>query len=570
MRRALTVILISLTLVALQIKAAEAEIDLQPVVNVQRDVEMINAGIIFMNDTFTFEAPSNASVTVAEFLVGFPSYFIEERHFFEIWHDDRWNPLSYRESIFGDENFRGFILQPSSPITLQGNSTLRIRASYLFVNAVSKVSGGYSAHIPFFPSMMYNISTFKIVVALPVDSSVVDVYSPYNFTHFVTNGYSTLEHESESIRPLRNETAIIVYAPYLEEEYLLDCENLKRHVFVKMSSLRAEDTYTLINRGDDINSFHLKLPTDASNINARDGVGPLKVKHEEAEEGADHIDAFITPRTALTKGDRWRLIVEYSLSKKERLYMEGGNPTLIYPLYGFPYYVHTLSAVVTLPEGASFIASDPNPSSMGKTGLVTEVVIDLGGQLPSEQPTIIVEFSQSLVWPIVRPLSGLIIAVGILGSIIILRRRRQVVEEKPAEAEKPGISEFLDLYVERISFLKEIEGLERDLEAKKIGRDRFNQRSAEINRRQSELTRSLKHLERTLDAEHPDIRNQLRQITRAEEELDRVNVDLRSLDVRLRTRRISRRDYRRRRKDYLGRRSRAMRRIEQSIASLRT
>jgi hypothetical protein len=568
MRRDLALFLVFITLIALPTWTVKAEIDAKPVINVQRDIEIVNAGILFMNDTYTLEAPSETSVRVAEFNVGFHSSFIDERHSFEIWQDNSWKAMSYRESDLGDERFRGYKIELPSPVSLQDGATLTFRASYLFVNRVSWVSDGYSARIPVYPALMCNISMFKLHVSLPADAEFIEVSSPLNITHVLSDGSSMLEYESEAVGPLRNENATITYVPSPEDEELLDCGKFERHITIKQGSLRVEDTYTLINLGNNIYSFHLKIPPDASNINARDGVGPLMAWSEEEEEGADHVDAYVAPRTTFKQWERWVFTIGYSLPKEGRLASEGGSPTLTYSVYGFPHYVRKLSAVVTLPEGAKLIASEPEFSSIEETDHNLEVFIDLGARLPSERPTIVVEFSSSLFWPAIRSLGLLLIAIGALGSVYVMRKRRKVVEKEPVEAERPKLSDFLDNYRERISLLMELEGLEQDLERKKIGRDRFDQRSAEINRRQRELTRSLRQLGRAIEAEDPDLRSRLREIRRAEEELERVNVDLRNLEVRLRARRVSRRNYGRRRRDHLKRRSRAVRRIEQTLSSI--
>lgn len=569
MRRGLILLLITPIIFVLPTLTVLAENDVQPVINVQRDIEIVNAGVLFMNDTFTFEAPSEEVVMITELNVGFHSSFIDERRHFEIWQDNSWKTLSYRECNLGDELFRGYETEFSSPVTLQDSITLKFRASYLFVNRVSKVSGGYSAHIPVYPALMYNISNFKLHITLPADAEFKEVSSPLNITHVETDRRSTLEYESVGIGPLMNENATITYAPSSYDEYLLNCEKLERHVIIKQGSLRVEDAYTFINKEDSITSFHLKIPLDASNIKARDGVGPLMVRYEDAREEADHIDAYVTPRTAFRAWDRWSFTIGYSLSKQGHLSKDAGNPTLTYPMSGFPYYIRELSAKVTLPEGAGLVTSEPEFSSLHKTGFNQEVVIDLGARLPSEQPTIVVEFSRSLIWPAVRPLGLLLIVAGALGSVYVLRRRKHVVVKKPVEAKRTKLSVFLDHYRERVSLLLKLEGLEQDLEEKKISRALFDQRSAEINRQQRELTRSLKQLARVLEGEDPSLMNQLREIRRAEGELERVNADLRNLDVRLRARRVSRRDYSRRRRDHLKRRNRVVRRIDQILSSIR-
>lgn len=569
MRRTAAILLIILTLVSLSTQAIEAEVALQPIASVQRDIKIIKSGIIFMNDTFTLEAPSDSVIMVTEVQVGFQSFLTDERRRFEIWQDNSWKEASYSESNLGDERFHGYEIQLSSPVTLQDGVTLKFRASYLFLNEVSKVSSGYSTLIPVYPAIMYNISNFKLHVLLPSGAEFLEVSSALNFTHVVSEGLWTLEQESEAIGPFTNENATITYAPSQDDEYLLDYEKLGRHVIIKQGSIRVEDTHTIINTGGDINSYHIRIPSNSSNIKAKDGVGPLSVRVEEAGEGEDYVDVFISPRAAFRGGDRWSFTVGYTLSKSEYLTSEEGTSTLTFSVYGFSYYVRELSAVVTLPEGASLVISEPEFSSIKKTGLHSDVFIELGVKLPSEQPKVVITFNQSIVWSVVRPLGLLLTIFGVIGSVYIMRKRRHVEERKPAEVKRLKRSDFLDHYMERLSLLSELEVLERNLEAKEVSRDRYNRRTAEINRRQGELKRILRQLSKAIEVEYPDLVNPLKEVRRAEGEIDRVNDDLRNLEVRLRARRVSRRDYGRRRRDHLRRRSRAVRRIEQALSSIR-
>ncbi len=312
----------------------------------------------------------------------------------------------------------------------------------------------------------------------------------------------------------------------------------------------------------------VQLPPDATNVKARDGVGALTTTATEKGENGD-VEASVTPRSTLRPKDRWVFTLAYSLPKRDYVTGEGGTSTLKYTLDGFPHYVRELSAVITLPEGGSLIASQPEPSSTERVGYLTEVSFYLGSSLPSERPEIVAELSLSPLSSVIRWVGLLVVAAGAIGGVYVLRRRgRREVVKIPVVVERPRLSDFLEQHRERIALFSELEGLQQDLDDDKIERDRFNLRSAEINRRVDELTRSLRRLGRDLEAESPDLQEGLVAIRRIEEELEKLKTDLRNLDVRLRARRISRRDFERRRKDRLRRRSQAIRRIEQALASL--
>ncbi len=552
MRRPLALMFITLTLMAALYCVTTSDVSatesIQPNVLVQSDVKIINGGILFMNDTFTLSAPSDTELLLSEFWTGLHSSFVYERFSFEMWQDGKWVPIEHSEQNY--DAYRGHIIALPTPISLDNEDSLKLRASYLFVNMAKKRANLYEARMPVYPALQYNMSSFRMSVELPLDAQYDNVSSTLNFTQTEVDGIWKIDHESDiAIGPYANVNATISYIPSPEDEYLLDCEKLERKITVNWGSLRVEDSYTLINAGDRINIFHLKLPIDASNIMARDGIGVISISTGEAEE-ADLIDTYVTPRSGFRSGDRWRFTIAYTMPKNDFVTDVDGGSTLTYPNSDFPHYIRDLSAVVIQPEVETF-------------------VFDYRASLPSERPEMVVELPQASIMPIVRSLSSLLVITGIVGAVIVLRRRRRPpIEVKPVEVEIPRLSEFIEQQMRRITFLKEVEELEQQLEGEKIGRDRFNQRMAEINRSLGELTRYLRQQERTLREEEPSLRDRLREIRRAEEEIERIKRDMRNLEVRLRARRISRRDYERRREDRLRRRSQAIKRMEQAVASL--
>ena len=568
MGRMLTLLIIAFVLITPTIPQAKAQDGTQPIVQARRNVEILNAGLLVMNDTFTLEAPQGSQVEVTSLKVGFLVFFNTERRSFQLWGDGGWQPLRFEVIDFGDPRFYGYEVKLPSPVLLEGDLTLKIRSSYLSVDSVEWDYRGYSARLPVYPVTPYNMSSFVIQVTLPLGAELKGVESPLAFTNSSEAGLWALRHEAETLSPMRDGNVTIIYTPAPDDEYLLDCELLQRGISVKPGRLSLEDTYVITNRGATINRFHLKLPQDASDVRARDGVGPLKVTHDLVEEDGAHLDLHITPRSSVSTRSRWRFTVEYSVPRRGHIEGEGGKFTLTHPAHGFPHYVRRLVVITTLPEGGSFIASNPEPASVKKASAFTQqVAIDFVGVTPSERPEVTVEYGRSLLWSIFRPLEWTLLAASAVAAVYILSRRKRVEEERP-EIKRPDLEEFLDLYRERVALLAEQEELERGVTRREVGRAQFDQRSAEITRRQQQLLGTLRRLGRRLEATDASMSDLLRGIRRVEAELEKVNNDLRNLEVHLRTRRVSRRDYERRRREYLRRRRRSRRRLEQAIAEL--
>ena len=569
MRRMTTLILVAFTLFTINVTLVGGQGEVQPEIHALREVEIMNAGLLTINDTITLQAPEGAQVTVSGIKVGLNAFFIAEESTFQVWDAEGWQPLAYEETDMGSPRFRGYELRLPSTVVLEGSRTVKIRVSYFFANRVSFAAGGYSARVPVYPAATYNLTSFALNATLPEGAELKTIDSPLAFTNATEDETWIVSHRAEELRPLRNENVTITYKPSSMDDQLFDCEFLQRGIAIQTGGLRLEDTYVVMNMGKALKTLHVKLPSEATGIEARDGVGPLSITHTEPAEGEDQIDVYVEPRISLSQWARWRVTVGYSMPKRGHIEAEGGSQTLTYAAREFPHYIRSLQVVATLPEGGRFIASDPEATAVNKaSGSSMQVVIDFHGIKPAESPDVSVEYSQMALWTILRPLQWAVIAAGCFGSIYVLRRRRRIEEEKPAEAKPSETEDFLGLYRERVALLAEIEDLERRIERKEVSREHFDRRSAEVTRRQRELLGQLRHLGKRIEDANPDLSDGIREIREAEAELVRVDTDLRNLEVRRRTRRVSHRDYQRSRGGHLKRRGQARRRLEQAIATI--
>jgi len=524
------------------VNAVDGE-SVQPIVDAERDVRIINGGILFMNDTFTLTAPAGETLSVSSFWTGFHESFTHERASFEVWDSGEW--LSVEASPEKVNVFDGFTVEISPVVSLSQGSSLRLRASYLFIDRARTSGNKFSVRIPVYPGILQNISSFEARVTLPQWADYDTVQSPVNFTVMSQDNAWVLEAEVGDVSPFPLEDAAFIYTPSSDDEYLLDVESVTRAIEVRSGGLRIEDTYTMIDTGTTIVQFLLNLPLDAEDIKVRDTVGPLGTSTLYTGES---VDLYVTTRWMIRTWDRFTVSVAYTVPKEGYTTQTDGTISLDYPNNEFPHYVRELTATVSRP-GAEAVSVEYGPS------------------LPSERLAITVDVPPASIMPTVRPAIILLAAVGIIAAAVYLPRRKPRVVEVKVEAETPKLADYIKSQRERLSLYKEIESLEEELEESRIERADFDRRAAELNREIGALTVKLKSLIKALDDE-PEITEKVREIQRAEGEIEKIGGDLRSLEVRLRARRISRKDYERRRQDRARRRSQAVRRIERALETL--
>jgi hypothetical protein len=565
MRKGLVYLLVTLTIISGVFQPTIAVLatpdDTAPTIDVERKVSIGEAGMTLITDIVTLQGPLGRELATTGFWTGLPEQFVSEHSQFDVWKDDQWQTLSYEESA--RENFTGYYLRVPEAL-LPSEDTIMVRASYVGIDWVFQAGTVFGLTLPLYPALEYNISSASLHVELPPSAIYASMSPIVNFTRYTEDGVYMLDYASEDIEPYSAESVTLSYTPTPWDEYLLECLSLEHRVTINSNTLRVEDSYSIKNRGTYIFDYHVILPLGATDIKARDRMGLLTVEVEEMPENATYVSVNVVPRSTWLYMDLWGPTISYSLDREEYLVKEGGSNTAVYSVPGFPFYIHGLSVVFTLPRGGEYISAQPAPVSTEKTGSRTEVVFDMGSLIPYEEPEVNLGYTVSPLAAYAQPLSVILVLAIVVGVIYLSRRRKPRVVEKVV-AEKPKIASYLAGYLERITLLNEHIQILEDEESEG---DEKVQRLAEVNRRLGQLERSLRQTGSALEEDEPDLSDYLRQIRRAEEEVSRVNEDLRNLDVRLRARRVSRRDHQRRRESRLNRQKEAVRRIEKAISNI--
>ncbi len=516
----------------------------QLVVDVDRSVKIVNGGIIFLNDTFTLSAPEGSEAIVTDFWMGFSDILTPERSIFEVLESGSWSQVeaSGREV----QGIQGSRIEFTVPITLRAGTSLTLRASYLILDIVSGTSTAYTALLPFFPVIDYNISQYQLEVELPPGAIFDRVVSPINMTQVEVGDHWTVNYLGENIAADSQVNASILYTHSTDDALLLVVEDASRSITAKSSSLVIKDSYSFTNKGPILFWFPLDLPPEAGNVKARDGVGSLETLAPESD-GSNVFAIF--PRSPIMPGDRWVFSVSYTTENGEHVSTAGGASQISYPNIELPHFIRDLQATV------SRVESDV-------------VSLTYGATLQSERPTIEAEIPSGSIMPSLRPVA-IVAAFGLVVAALVFLSRR----EKPArvdvtlEVEVPILKEFIEKQRERISLLKALGSLEEEFGEGTIVRDQYERLAAEHSLGVSNLADSLRQLGREL-ADEPELSAPLKEIRQAEAEFTRIASDLRNLEVRLRTRRVSRGDYERRKRERIRRRGLAIKKIEKAIESL--
>ncbi|MGQ9679412.1 MAG: hypothetical protein ACUVV4_01380 [Candidatus Bathyarchaeia archaeon] len=550
--------------------SAQIQVLYEPIVHVTREVSIMKGGIIILNDTLVFEAPLNTTMVLSSMDIGSPAYFSVERRFFYILTEEgRWERLTCEKTGRTDSLIDFYRIDLASPISLNQNKKLYIKTSYLSVKQIEWDVDEYTAVIPVYPTLDFNISSLTFNMNLPVNSEIVKLDSIISFTNTTINSVPKVIHVANNLPPLRNENVTLKYKPSSDDHYLLTVESLTQQSTILQGKVMFENIYRLKNRGDSLNKLVLKIPKNASEIKAFDSVGTLDLTHKTMEGNETYIELTVRLRSSLRQNDRLSLRVEYYVPEGEFLSNTDEEYYFNYPLKEYSFYVYNLSLIVTLPEGAKFSSSTPSPNKIQQASLFSQSVqFNLGSFAPFDRADLLLHYDRSIIWGIFRPLQWVLIGLVTVGSsYIVYRRRPKKVEKLEVPTASPDLNVLLEYYRERLVLLIEFEQLDEDLEKREVSREHFERRIAEITKRLNELRTLIRGIEDRLKSDQPRLVEKLKTIKSADIELENAVSDLRNLQIRFRVRRIPRTEYVKKRRDAMRRLSQARRRLEDAVLS---
>ena len=570
MKKCLTLIfLIILTFIPFTSSQSD---DISPTIHVHREAELTIDGIFLVKDTFEIGAGNGETFQLSSLFLGFNEDFSDIKHDFKVFSNGKEIPRTSNLAKVG--NVSGYELTFSDPVNIMDEGPLEIEAFYGFINLSEYLGLNYLSSIPVFPVIESEIAQLSFELTLPKDFILENATSQIDFVNTTDNGKVTITHESQSIPPFSYESIKIAYV-LPENVYMAVCELLDYEIQVKSQELLVQETVRIKNLGSPLFDFRVPVLDGATNIQARDKVGPLDVEFNSSD---GNLFAWIEPRLALLNGSKWEFTIFYWVD--ESLYVNrDGNRDLDFSTPIFPLFVETLQVRIVLPEGSDVIElmEDARVHEDDQGIHVTQSYENI---LPSEQKNV------NLIYELGNTGSSLAVPLGLVVLLVVSiaavyylrirkgrtprepRRAPQTQIEVEEEVEELGVEALIRRYNERAEILRELVNLDTDYSEEKISRGDYERRSAEIARRTSRISTSLRELEASVRIENQETEQQVKNLKRVFSGLSKLENDLRNLENRYNAGRISRRNYYDRRNRTSRRRNEILIRVERILKTL--
>jgi hypothetical protein len=345
----------------------------------------------------------------------------------------------------------------------------------------------------------------------------------------------------------------------------IDFGSLKRGIAVDPAgALVATDTFRITNTSPNlISTVHLDIPSNATNVSAKDEAGRTLQATVTAETGQSGVD--IVMQTSINAGQSGTITLQYNLPNAPA--RQGTGFSFSLDLFqAADYYIDEASIQITLPEGAHFVA--PTLTTLEPSVSVTRQLFQENLQVSRQgvsgvdnlvgtENTLQVAYEYNVLWLSFRPtfwVWGLFIA----GSIIytIWRRpktgatRKTAVPRLSAGLSPDNVRAFTETYDERRNITHEMRLLHARVQKGKIPRNYYKSQRKTLETRLAALSKNINQLKGTFRAAGGSYANLIKQLDAAENELEKARASVRTAEARHRTGEMTIEEYKKALSDY--------------------
>lgn len=519
--------------------------EISPTIQVHREAELFDNGILLIKDSLEISVHNIETTQLSRFFLGFNKSVPDGRQSFQVFINGE--EIQSTVNSVNVENFTGFEIIFSRPINLIEGAHLKIEAFYSFINLNEYLGSNYLVSIPVYPVLETGIDKISFELLLPRDLSLENLTSPIPVSNTTVDGRLVIQHESENIPPFNEELVDIAYT-LPENVYVAICELLEYEIQIQSEELLIQETVRIKNLGFPLLDFQIPVINGATNIQAKDKVGPLNVKYNSSD---GNIFASLKPRLALFNGSKWEFTIFYWVD--ESLYVNrNSHRELDFLTPNFPLFVDNLQVQIVLPKGSDVIESMENANVL-EEDQGTSVIHSYRKVFPSEQKNVNLKFEVRATSTLVLPIALLLILIISVIVLYYLRKKkvREPREQRRVpqgqqdgdEVEEPELEALIRQYNERADLLRELVKIDSDISEGEINQAEYDRRSAEVARKNSRLIATLRQIESSVKIEDEDTEQKVKNLKRVLLRLSKLENDLRSLENRYNAGRISRRNY---------------------------
>ena len=537
-------IVITLVLVLALVVAVPTHAQTQPAqltIDVSRTASIGEYGVVHIVDNYTVRNSGTTPATYLDF--GVLSIYKGDVYYVEAT-DSQGKTLTVDANVNQTSGF--YWLRVHFANQLPPTSTYRFLVYLTVAHIITTAPNGLLYNFSAAPVLTQDARVANVTLLGAVGSSFA-VAQNSTYTQTTVAGQPALVKEYKPWKAYSNETFI---GPYLTvSQYLVDVTSVERDIKIGSSgTLSILDTYNLHNFAIPITSLTITLPDGATNVMAYDPVGAMWTTPEDP---GPPYQVSVAPRygEGIRGGENFTFSLSYNLPQSEYLKQVSwwGSYNLTLPMLNNREDFVFDNAIVKImaPSGIridNVILPTTNPLAPPIQYDPVKRQIQLQGVTVTSNVTLGVYFgfipfsaaSEFLPW-----LVGLEVVFAAVVLTVRVRRGPELAIPVPVEK----LREFVGLYDERISLLRELVVMEEEVARGGMVKHEFRRRTKVMELRLDEINKSLMAVKAEIRAISQHYDELIRRIDRSEAEIQVCRGSLNQVKTQYRSGKTTRETY---------------------------
>jgi len=506
-------------------------------IRVNRVIQIEDGGALLMNDTFTFSSDlGNIARPLNGFDVGIPAAYRDALAYLFAY--DAAGRLPARLDVAAEGGgFPWVNVSFSQSVDVSNGRQYDFTLVYVFSGLVNANQTFIHADFPAYPILAEEVSFCNVTVILPEGAVFNSTSSP--FINMTTDSRQILYSERAPLEPYSNVSSWVKFkAP---DFVLLQIDEWRREIQIDgLGGLAATDYYQVVNKGDRyLLRILFVLPANASGVSVQDVYGA--VTGVAVRDRGGFVEADITLRETLTKGQKVKLLVAYKLPFWRYVTQRGWQDYVINVSLSRPndWILSRYAVTVSLPEGGELQASSKTPYQLEREGFLVKVKFTEANVTRFHEASISLQYRYLILWASLRPTLWVGTIAVLIVSVFFVRRAPKPETVAVVALSSGVLRRFVDTYEERQRLRSELESLEQRVQKGKMSRRRYRLQKSSLDGRLSKLQKDMLELRGEITAAGGRYSERMRHLETAETEIETLDRDIARVEVRFQRREIS-------------------------------
>jgi hypothetical protein len=543
-------------------------------------VAPLYGGLLLINDTVRI-TPTAENTTIEDFRIGFSLEYEKNLHYSTAYEAENTNerldvvvntglgtvgyygvtvnfPSRVRDLLYEGQSYTFTVVFVFSGTITSSTAVVNEATRYVF-----------TADFPAVPSLVQNVTTCNVTVALPKNTTYDAADLPFNVTQKEEGYY--LNYTKSNLQALARTSTQVSFSS--ENKNAFACfatSKLNREISIDADGgIFVSDTFVLESQNVfTVDKIRMLLPNDADSVAAYDEIGEtLDTSLFQNETNVYQVSL------SLVAGQFRSFRLAYYLIKGDHLTPLEGNSLLLNLSLSenLKLVAKTFTLKIVFPEGATIQSFPSQTMNIQRDVFQENLSLHLSNVtwLQNEQWSI--TYSHTVFWNAFRPTlwATAIVIIGSIVAFMLQRPKAPLSAVSTIMVPRKILNDFVETYEEKKKAQSDLEKIKGKAVKGRVSRREYKVRKTTLENQLSSLNKRLADSRQKISSGGAKYADIMRQLEVAETELDNIEADIRRIEVGFKGGKISALTYRHLLEEDLKRKDRAKTTIDGVLLRLK-